>query len=137
MARPRGSVYVAEISKRHKNKVYTYYLLRCSYREGGKVRQQTLANLSHLPREAIALLRASLRGEKFLPDHQAFEIVASRRHGDVSAVSAMVSRLGLDAAVIDAARAGTVSVMRWSSPPYSPSTEAWMLPTASSGGFSP
>ena len=52
------------------------------------------------------------RGEKFLPDHQAFEIVASRRHGDVSAVSAMVSRLGLDAAVIDAARAGTVSVMR-------------------------
>ena len=96
MARPRGSVYVAEISKRHKNKVYTYYLLRCSYREGGKVRQQTLANLSHLPREAIALLRASLRGEKFLPDRQAFEIVASRRHGDVSAVSAMVSRLGLD-----------------------------------------
>ena len=96
MAKPRGSIYVAEISRRHKSKVYTYYLLRCSYREGGKVRQQTLANLSHLPLDAIALLRASLRGEKFLPDHQAFEIVATRRHGDVAAVSAMVSRLGLD-----------------------------------------
>ena len=61
MARPRGSVYVAEISKRHKNKVYTYYILRCAYREGGRVRQQTLANLNHLPREAIALLRLTAR----------------------------------------------------------------------------
>ena len=66
MARPRGSVYVAEISKRHKNKVYTYYLLRCAYREGGKVHQQTLANLSHLPREAITHLQnRSGRGRPF------------------------------------------------------------------------
>jgi len=96
MAKPRGALYVAEIKKSYKNKTYTYHLLRSVYREGGKVRQQTLANLSHLPPEAIALLRASLRGVKFLPDHQAFEIVATRRHGDVAAVSAMVSRLGLD-----------------------------------------
>lgn len=96
MAKPRGAPYVAEIKKRYKNTTYTYYLLRCSYREGGKVHQQTLANLSHLPPEAIALLRASLRGEKFVPDAKAIEIVATRRHGDVASVGAMVSRLGLD-----------------------------------------
>ncbi len=37
MAMRRGSIYIAEISRRQKSKVYTYYLLRCSYREGGKV----------------------------------------------------------------------------------------------------
>ena len=96
MTKQRGSLYVAEITNRYKNKTYTYYLLRCAYREGGKVRQQTLANLSHLPPEAIAVLRASLRGEKFVPDQQALEIVATQRRGDIAAVSAMIARLGLD-----------------------------------------
>ena len=95
MAKGRGAVYVAEIKKRYKNKVYTSYLLRRAYREGGKVKQQTLGNLSALSAEAIALLRASLRGEKHLPEGQALQVVRSRHHGHVAAVGAMCDRLGI------------------------------------------
>lgn len=96
MAKKHGAVYVAEIKKRYKNTVYTSYLLRRVYREDGKVKQQTLANLSALPPESIALLRGALHGQKYLPDTQAFEIVRSQHHGHVAAVGAMLHRLGLD-----------------------------------------
>jgi len=42
-------------------------LLRESYREGGKVKKRTLANLSALPPEAIEAIRATLRGQTLLP----------------------------------------------------------------------
>jgi hypothetical protein len=45
----------------------TSTLLRRSYRENGKVRKETLANLSHLPPEAIELIRGVLRGESYVP----------------------------------------------------------------------
>jgi len=38
-------------------------LLRESYREKGKVKTRTLANLSKLPPESIDILRRSLKGE--------------------------------------------------------------------------
>ena len=43
---------------------YSSTLLRRSYREGGKVKKETLANLSHLPEEVIELIRRALRGER-------------------------------------------------------------------------
>jgi hypothetical protein len=43
------------------------FLLRETYREDGKVRNRTLANLSKLPIERIESLRAALRGEPGLP----------------------------------------------------------------------
>ena len=61
-------------------------LLRQSYREGGKVRKRTLANLSKLPEETVEALRILLKGGtaiKTLED--AFEIVRSRPHGHVAA----------------------------------------------------
>ena len=96
MANKRGSVYVAEIKTRYKEKVYTSYLLRRSYRENGKVKQQTLGNLSALPPEAIAILRAALHGQKYVPDHKALEVRRSWHHGHVAAVGAMLRRLELD-----------------------------------------
>ena len=42
---------------------YNATLLRRSYREDGKVKKETLANLSHLPPEAIDAIRRVLRGE--------------------------------------------------------------------------
>ena len=42
--------------------MYEAHLLRRTYREGGKVKNETLANLSRLPRETIELVRRSLRG---------------------------------------------------------------------------
>ena len=63
MARRGGAVHVVTTRRHYKDKVYETVLLRRSYREGGKVKTETLANLSHLPPEAIAAVRASLAGQ--------------------------------------------------------------------------
>src|SRR5881398_2187513 len=70
-----GSVHVATTKRRYKGKVYETHLLRRTYREGGKVKHQTLGNLSHLPAPLIDTIRRSLRGETFVPPEAAFEIV--------------------------------------------------------------
>jgi transposase len=75
--------------------VYEAHLLRRTYREGGKVRNETLANLSRLPRETIELVRRSLRGEQFLASVDGFEVCRSLPHGHVAAVLAMARRLEL------------------------------------------
>jgi transposase len=71
-------------------------LLRESYREGGKVKTRTLANLSKLPPEAIAVLRQILKGKKLVPADDAFQIVedGSRTHGNAEAVLIAMRRLG-------------------------------------------
>ena len=59
MPNRNGSVHVATTERRYKNKVYQTHLLRRSYREGGKVKHQTLGNLSHLPVDLIDTIRRS------------------------------------------------------------------------------
>lgn len=73
-------------------------LVRESYREGGKVKTRTLANVSKLPPEAIEVLRQVLKGEKLVPVEQAFEIVedGSRQHGHVAAVLSAMKRLDFE-----------------------------------------
>lgn len=80
---------------RHGEREYTSTLLRRSYREGGKVRKETLANLSHLPPEAIELVRGALRGESYLPVGKAFQIERSLPAGHVMAALSMARRLDL------------------------------------------
>jgi transposase len=75
--------------------VYEAHLLRRTYREGGKVKNETLANLSRLPRETIELVRRSLRGEQFLATVDGFEVCRSLPHGPVAAVLGMARRLDL------------------------------------------
>ncbi|MBW8017911.1 MAG: IS1634 family transposase [Planctomycetes bacterium] len=70
-------------------------LLRESYREDGKVKSRTLANLSHLPDPQIELMRRVLKGEALVAPEEAFEIVRSRPHGHVAAVLGTLRRLGL------------------------------------------
>ncbi len=72
------------------------YLLRESYREGGRVKTRTLANLSKLPAEAIAVLRQVLKGKQMVSTDEAFEIVedGSRAHGHAEAVLMAMRRLG-------------------------------------------
>lgn len=74
---------------------YVTHLLRRSYREDGKVKNETLANLSHLPPEAIELIRGVLRGERFLAAGEAFQIERSEPAGHVLAALSMASRLDL------------------------------------------
>jgi len=70
-------------------------LLRESYRDGGKVKKRTLANLSALPADQIEAIRAVLRGDKLAPVAEAFTIVAAQPHGHVQAVMAAMKRLGM------------------------------------------
>jgi Transposase DDE domain len=75
---------------------YPTYLLRRSYRdEQGRPRKETLANLTGLPPESIAALRATLKGRILVDAEAAFEVERSVPHGDVAAAHVMASRLGL------------------------------------------
>jgi hypothetical protein len=86
--------YVAKSGER---RVYESVLVRRTYRDGGKVRHETLANLSALPAEAVAAIEATLKGERLVPAGQAVTITASLPHGHVAAVHAMAAELGLAA----------------------------------------
>lgn len=90
-----GSVHVATTTRRYKNKVYQTHLLRRTYRDGGKVKHQTLGNLSHLPADLIDTIRRRLRGEP-PEDGGPWEIVRSLPHGHVVAVLQTIQRIGLD-----------------------------------------
>jgi Transposase DDE domain len=71
-------------------------LLRESYREGGKVRNRTIANLSKWPPEKVEALRAVLRGEKLAPAGEGLEIIRAVPHGHVMAAIGTMKRIGLD-----------------------------------------
>lgn len=88
-------MHVATTRRHYKGRTYETHLLRRSFRKDGKVSNETLANLSHLPPETIELIRASLRGESFVTASQAFEITRSLPHGHVAATWAMAKKLGL------------------------------------------
>ena len=84
-------MYIAKIPNRNSPPAI---LLRESYREKGKVKTRTLANLSSLPPQAIEILRRSLKGEN-LVSTDAFEIVenGSPAHGHVDAVMTAMRQL--------------------------------------------
>jgi hypothetical protein len=76
--------------------VYTSYLLRRSFREGGKVRHENLGNLSHLPLEVIEAIREMLAGRVLVDLEQGFEIERSLPHGHVAAVLGVLRGLDLE-----------------------------------------
>jgi len=86
-------MYIAKVPNRGSPPAY---LLRESYRENGKVKNRTLANLTPLPREQIELLSRVLKGETLVPADEAFRIVHSLPHGHVRAVLAILRRLGVE-----------------------------------------
>ena len=73
---------------------YETHLLRRSYRQDGKVKNETVANLSHLPTELIEVIRASLAGQEFVPAGTAATVTGSRPHGHVAAIHAQARALG-------------------------------------------
>jgi len=90
-----GAVHVATTRRHYKDRVYETHLLRRSYREGGKVKTETVGNLSHLPPELIDLVRRGLAGERFLPA-SGMEIRRSVPHGHVAAVLGTLRSLGVE-----------------------------------------
>lgn len=85
-------MYVATIPNRSSPPAI---LIRESYREGGKVKSRTLANISKLPPAAIEAVRRTLAGDKLASAHDVFEIERARPHGHVAAVVGTMRRLGL------------------------------------------
>ena len=83
-----------QVLKDGTERTYERHLLRRSFRDGGKVRKETLANLSQLPPEAIIAVRAVLAGRTLIDADAAFEITRSLPHGHAAAVAAMARRLG-------------------------------------------
>src|SRR5215471_9718507 len=85
-------MYVAVIPNRSSRPAI---LLRECYRDGAKVKNRTLANLSDWPPEQIESLRAALRGDKLVPAGD-MEIVRALPHGHVAAALGMARQIGLD-----------------------------------------
>jgi hypothetical protein len=102
MATGSGAVHVTT-QRRHytgkdgQERVYETHLLRRSWREDGKVRNETVANLSRLPDETIELIRRSLAGERLVPAGQQAQVARSLPHGHAAAVHAMARKLGFPA----------------------------------------
>jgi DDE family transposase len=71
-------------------------LLRESYREGGKVKNRTLANLSSWPEAKVEALSRALKGLPPAGLEGAFEITRSLPHGHVAAVLGTIRQLGLE-----------------------------------------
>lgn len=70
-------------------------LLRESVREGKRIIKRTIANLSALSLQQAEAIRAVLKGEALAPADGSFEIIRSRAHGAVKAITAAMSRLRL------------------------------------------
>jgi transposase len=89
-------MYVATVPNRNSSPTH---LLRESYREGGKVKNRTLANLTSLPLSQIHQIRQVLAGRTLVPVDDAFRVTRSLPHGHVKAVLEMIRRLGVDSVI--------------------------------------
>jgi hypothetical protein len=88
-------MHVVTNRRQGKHREYVTHLLRRSYREGAKVKNETLANLSHLPDEVIELIRGALAGRRYVDAEAAFAIERSLPAGHVRAALSMARRLEL------------------------------------------
>jgi hypothetical protein len=85
------------VDKQGQARDYSSAYLRRTYRDGGKVKNETVANISALPDHVIDLIDAGLKGQQLVPAGQAVTITGSLPHGHVAAVHAMAKKLGLPA----------------------------------------
>ena len=102
MAGQPTAMHVARIrsgytDKQGRRREYESAYLRRTWREGGKVRHETLANLSGLGEQTVALIEAALKGVPLVAAGQAMTITRSLPHGHVAAVHAMAAKLSLPA----------------------------------------
>ncbi len=97
MSSKQGKLRVETVRKTVKGKVYTSVLLRRSFRKDGKVKHETLGNLTRLPPDVIEFVKRRLSGELDADaPHSSFEIIRSLPHGNVAAVLQTAKQLGLE-----------------------------------------
>jgi hypothetical protein len=92
------------VDKQGRRKDYSSAYLRRTYRDGGMVKNETVANLSVLPGHVIDLIDAGLKGQQFVPAASAVTITGSLPHGHAAAVHAMAAKLGIPALLGPAGR---------------------------------
>src|SRR5262245_13363837 len=134
-----GKVHVVRVTKtgyvdkRGRQRDYSSAYLRRTYREGGKVKNETVANLSSLPAHVVDLIDAGLKGAPLVPASEAVTITRSVPHGHVAAAWAMASRLGLPGLLGPAGRqrdlAMALIVSRAVAPASKLATVAWWADT--------
>src|SRR5215469_13785342 len=98
-----GRVHVVRVTKtgyvdkQGRRRDYSSAYLRRTYRDGGKVKNETVANLSALPAHVVDLIDAGLKGTPLVAASDAVSITRSVPHGHVAAAWAMASKLGMPA----------------------------------------
>jgi len=85
------------VDKQGRPREYSSAYLRRTYREGKRVRNETVANLSMLPEHVVDGIDAGLKGQRLVPVGDEFTIARSLPHGHVAAVAVMARQLGLPA----------------------------------------
>jgi hypothetical protein len=130
------AMHVVRVKSRHtdrqgRERVYESRLLRRTWRDGGTVRNETLANLSKMPDRIVDAVEAALKGQALVPAGEAAVTVArSLPHGHVAAVHAMARTLGLPALLGPAGRqrdlALALIISRVVAPGSKLSTLAWL-----------
>src|SRR6266851_3388551 len=138
MAGQAAAMHVARIrsgytDRQGRRREYESRYLRRTYRDGARVRHETLANLSGLPDAVVDAIEAALKGTPLVPAGTAVAITASVPHGHVAAVHAMAARLGLPALLGPACRerdlALALIVSRVVAPASKLSTLTWWADT--------
>lgn len=95
-------MYIDSSSVKVGSKVYTRHLLRTSFRENGKVKHKTIANLSECSDDEIAALKLALKHKNDLSSLASFKDVKAtlgKRIGAVWLLICLAQRLGLSQAL--------------------------------------
>jgi ribosomal protein L18 len=121
------------VDKQGRRRDYESAYLRRTFRDGPKVRNETVANLSMLPAAAISAIEATLKGKTLIEAGTEFTKTRSLEHGHVAAVAAMARSLGLPALLGPACRSRDVAlaliISRVIEPASKLSTRGWWADT--------
>ena len=95
-------MYIDTTTSRRGNKVYVRHLLRTSFRENGKVKHKTIANLSSCPDDEIAALKLALKHKgklHMLASLDDVDVTLGKRIGAVWTLNVIAERLGITKAL--------------------------------------
>lgn len=89
-------MFIVEVKSVKKGKKYKSVLIRESYREGGKVKNRTLANLSKLPGKCISQIKHAISSTESGISASDLEVTGSKEFGASYAFLHLARELGID-----------------------------------------
>ena len=97
-------MYIEEIKKKQGAQIYKTILVRESYREAGKVKHRTVANISKLPSEYIRQLKMQMKGESGEFELSDLKNGSTYEYGASFALKALAKEIGLEQAIFSQKR---------------------------------